>query len=114
MSCGHFYKYRDESLRILCITLWHTSWELDEMDYFLGKYKVVKLSKRMEKLDNPVADEETEILSKIYLLKEPDFKLMILVLYRFPEKGKVQKMLFKANVTLLAKRIAQENNRLFS
>lgn len=32
------------------------------MDYFLGKYKVLKLSKRMEKLDNPVADEETNIV----------------------------------------------------
>lgn len=37
------------------------------MDYFLGKYKLLKLSEGIEKLDNLVADEETEMLSKIYV-----------------------------------------------
>lgn len=41
------------------------------MDYFLGKYKLLEIE-GMEKLDNPVADEEIEISSKIYHLKGPD------------------------------------------
>ena len=39
------------------------------MDYFLGKYKLLKWSEETEKLDNPVADGEIEKVVKIYILK---------------------------------------------
>ena len=34
------------------------------MDYFLGKCKLLKLLEGMEKVDNPVADEEIEKIIK--------------------------------------------------
>lgn len=34
--------------------------EINETDYFLGKYKLLKFSEGIEKLNNPVADTEIE------------------------------------------------------
>ena len=36
------------------------SLEINETDYFLGKYKLLKFSEGIEKLDSPVADEEVD------------------------------------------------------
>ena len=50
----------------MCNFMPHTQ-KLDEMDYFLGKYKLLKWSEETEKLDNPVADGEIEkVVKKIH------------------------------------------------